>query len=105
MQGPQQSEPLLPLSPESLSQSQIPSSYPNTITTDASHLVHPATLHLKPVTWESLANINFPPGQCFEVVDGLLVWLRMRNGTKKHQAIIEALTAFISCNCGGPQPA
>lgn len=54
---------------------------------DVSHTVSPRSLHLKPVTEEELRNIQFPPGETFEVVDGLLVWIPMSAGTSTHQRV------------------
>lgn len=84
-------------SPQSLSENQhADDEYIDALTSDTSTFVHPSTLHLKPVTWESLNKIDFPPDENFDIVDGLIVWIPNARGTRKRKRIILALAPLIS---------
>lgn len=61
---------------------------PQTVFTNS--YISPESLHLTPVTEEDLDNIDFPPGEHFDVVDGLLVWIPMASGTQAHQRLPSA---------------
>lgn len=61
---------------------------PNQPLENVSHIVSPLWLHLKPVTEEELRNIQFPPGETFDVVDGLLVWILIDAGNLPHQRLL-----------------